>query len=82
LGFGGSRRTLDEGLRQRPLAGKSETLEQDIRRVPTTASGNFASPPASRWLNMPRAAGRHYAAAGASPETVEEAKHLFDPNAY
>jgi starch phosphorylase len=24
---------------------------------------------------------RHYAAAGASPETVEEAKHLFDPNA-
>jgi starch phosphorylase len=23
---------------------------------------------------------RHYAAAGASPETVEEARHLFDPN--
>src|ERR1039457_1645658 len=29
---------------------------------------------------MPRLA-RHYAAAGASPEAVEQARHLFDPNA-
>ena len=49
---------------------------------PTTAFGNFALATSKSLVEYARERlARHYAAAGASSETVEEAKHLFDPNA-
>ena len=61
--------------------GMKENLEQQgIRSVPdedlwqlrTTCTGHLVNYARQRLA-------RHYAAAGASPQTVEEAKHLFDP---
>jgi starch phosphorylase len=62
--------------------GKSETLEKDIRRVPDDTLWKFRLATSKSLVEYARdRLARHYAAAGASPETVEEAKHLFDPNA-
>jgi starch phosphorylase len=62
--------------------GKSETLEQDIRRVSDDILWKFRLATSKSLVEYARdRLARHYAAAGASSETVEEAKHLFDPNA-
>jgi len=62
--------------------GKSETLEQDIRRVSDDTLWTFRLATSKSLVEYARERlAQHYAAAGASAETVEEAKHLFDPNA-
>ena len=61
--------------------GTTETLEQDIRRVSDASLWQFRIAASKSLVDYARERlARHYAAAGASPETVEEAKHLFDPN--
>ena len=62
--------------------GKSEKLEQDIRKVSDATLWQFRLATSKALVEYARdRLARHYAAAGASPATVEEAKHLFDPNA-
>jgi starch phosphorylase len=62
--------------------GKTENLEQDIRRVSDDSLWQFRIATSKSLVEYARERlARHYAAAGASPKTVEEAKHLFDPNA-
>jgi starch phosphorylase len=62
--------------------GTTETLEKDIRRVSDDSLWKFRLATSKSLVEYARERlARHYAAAGASPETVEEAKHLFDPNA-
>jgi glycogen phosphorylase len=62
--------------------GKTETLEQDIRRISDESLWQFRLAASKSLVEYARERlARHYAAAGASSETVEEAKHLFDPNA-
>jgi starch phosphorylase len=62
--------------------GKPETLEQDIRRVSDDSLWEFRIATRKSLVEYARERlARHYAAAGVSPETVEEARHLFDPNA-
>jgi starch phosphorylase len=62
--------------------GTTETLEQDIRRVSDDSLWQFRLATSKSLVEYARERlARHYAAAGASPETVEEARHLFDPNA-
>ena len=62
--------------------GTTETLEQDIRRVSDDSLWQFRIAASKSLVEYARLRlARHYAAAGASPETVEEARHLFDPNA-
>jgi starch phosphorylase len=61
--------------------GKSEALARDIRRVTDDTLWRFRLATSKALVEYARERlARHYAAAGASPETVEEAKHLFDPN--
>jgi starch phosphorylase len=62
--------------------GTAANLEQDIRRVSDASLWQFRTAASKSLIDYARQrlAG-HYAAAGASSETVEEAKHLFDPNA-
>jgi starch phosphorylase len=62
--------------------GMKENLEQDIRRVSDDTLWQFRIATSKSLVEYARERlARHYAAAGAPPETVEEAKHLFDPNA-
>jgi starch phosphorylase len=62
--------------------GTAETLEQDIRRVSDASLWEFRTAASKSLVEYARERlARHYAAAGASPEAVEEARHLFDPNA-
>jgi starch phosphorylase len=62
--------------------GKTETLGQDIRRVADDTLWQFRLATSKSLVEYARdRLARHYAAAGAPSETVEEAKHLFDPNA-
>ena len=62
--------------------GTTETLEQDIRGVSDAKLWEFRTAASKSLIDYARQRlARHYAAAGASPETVEEAKRLFDPNA-
>ncbi|MGB7747431.1 MAG: alpha-glucan family phosphorylase [Verrucomicrobiia bacterium] len=62
--------------------GMAENLERDIRRVSDDTLWQFRLATSKSLVEYARARlARHYAAAGASPKTVEEAKHLFDPNA-
>ena len=62
--------------------GTAENLEQDIRRVSDDTLWKFRLATSKSLVEYARERlARHYAAAGTSPETVEEAKHLFDPNA-
>ncbi|MCL5278747.1 MAG: alpha-glucan family phosphorylase [Planctomycetes bacterium] len=59
----------------------TETLEQDIRRVSDARLWQFRTVASTSFVEYAR---RHLArqltAAGASPEVIDEAKHLFDPN--
>jgi starch phosphorylase len=62
--------------------GTTETLEQDIRRVSDARLWQFRTAASKSLIDYARQRlARHYAAAGALPEAVEEARHLFDPNA-
>jgi starch phosphorylase len=62
--------------------GTTETLGQDIRRMPNARLWQFRMVASNSLIDYARQRlARHYAAAGASPEAVEAARHLFDPNA-
>jgi starch phosphorylase len=61
--------------------GKAETLEQGIRHVSDASLWQFRTAASKSLIDYARERlARHYAAAGASPQKVEEARHLFDPN--
>jgi len=62
--------------------GTTENLEQDIRRVSDESLWQFRTASSKSLVDYARQRlARHYAAAGAAPETVEGVRHLFDPNA-
>jgi starch phosphorylase len=62
--------------------GNPENLEQDIRHVSDDTLWQFRLATSKSLVEYARERlARHYAVAGASPETVEQAKHLFNPNA-
>ncbi len=61
--------------------GTAETLEQDIRGISDTRLWQFRTATTTALVEYAR--GRlckQLATSGASPEAVDEAKHLFDPN--
>jgi starch phosphorylase len=61
--------------------GTTETLEQDIRRVSDASLWEFRMAASKSLIDYARQRlARHYAAGGAPPEVVEEARHLFDPS--
>jgi glycogen phosphorylase len=60
--------------------GKSENIGRDIRRVSDEAFWQLRVATSKSLVEYARERlAHHYAAAGESPETIEEAKHLFDP---
>ena len=62
--------------------GTSETLGQDIRRVPDASLWQFRTAASKSLVEYARERlSLDLAAAGAPPEAVDGAKHLFDPNA-
>ena len=62
--------------------GTTETLEQDIRRVSDARLWQFRTAASQSFVEYARERlSRQLAASGASPEQVDGAKHLFDPNA-
>ena len=62
--------------------GTTETLEKDIRRVSDASLWKFRIAASASLVEYARERlSRQLAASGATPEAVEEAKHLFDPNA-
>src|ERR1039457_4428888 len=62
--------------------GTTETLEQDIRRVSDARLWQFRTAASKSLVEYARERlSLDLAAAGAPPEEIEAAKHLFDPNA-
>jgi starch phosphorylase len=62
--------------------GTTETLEKDIRRISDDSLWKFRLAAGKSLIEYARERlSRQLAASGASPEEVNEAKHLFDPNA-
>jgi len=62
--------------------GMTENLEQDIRRVSDATLWTFRADATKSLVEYARGRlSRELAGSGASPEAIEEAKHLFDPNA-
>jgi len=62
--------------------GLTETLEQDILRLSDRTLWQFRLDSSKSLVKYARQRlAQHYAAAGASSETIKQAKHLFDPNA-
>jgi starch phosphorylase len=62
--------------------GTMEKLAQNIRCVSDADLWQFRMAASKSLVEYARERlARHFAAAGAPPETVEEARHLFDPNA-
>jgi starch phosphorylase len=62
--------------------GTTETLEQDIRRVSDASLWQFRIAASKSLVEYAREhLSRQLISSGASPEAVDEAKHLFDPNA-
>jgi starch phosphorylase len=62
--------------------GTMETLEEDIRRVSDAKLWQFRTAASKSLVEYARERlSQQLAASGASPEAVDEAKHLFDPNA-
>ena len=62
--------------------GTTETLEQDIRRVSDARLWQFRTAASKSLVEYARERlSRQLTASGASPEAVDAAKHLFDPNA-
>jgi starch phosphorylase len=62
--------------------GTTETLDQDIRRVSDTRLWQFRTAASKSLIEYAREQlSLQLTASGASPEAIDEAKHLFDPNA-
>jgi starch phosphorylase len=62
--------------------GLTETLEQGIRRISNASLWHFRTAASKSLVEYAREQlSRQLAASGASPEAVDGAKHLFDPNA-
>jgi len=62
--------------------GTTETLEKDIRRVSDARLWQFRIATGKSLVEYARERlSRQLAVSGASPEAIDEAKHLFDPNA-
>ena len=62
--------------------GTTETMEQKIRRISDSELWKFRTNACRSLVEYARERlSRELAASGASPESIEEAKHLFDPNA-
>ena len=62
--------------------GTTETLEQDIRRISDASLWKFRIAAGKSLVEYARERlSRQLAATGASPGAVDEAKHIFDPNA-
>jgi len=62
--------------------GSTDTLDRDIRCVSDARLWQFRIAASTSLVEYARKRlALHYAAAGASPGTVEEARHLFDPHA-
>jgi len=62
--------------------GSSENLERDIRRISDTTLWKFRTGATKSLVEYARGRlSRELAGSGASAEAVDEAKHLFDPNA-
>ena len=62
--------------------GTTEALEQDIRQVSDAELWQFRTAASKSLVEYARGRlSRELAVSGASPEAIEEAKHLFDPNA-
>jgi starch phosphorylase len=62
--------------------GTAETLEQDIRRLSDARLWQFRTAASQSFVAYVRERlSRQLASSGASPEQVDGAKHLFDPNA-
>jgi starch phosphorylase len=62
--------------------GTMETLDQDIRRVSDAKLWQFRTAASKSLIEYARQQlSLQLTASGASPEAVDEAKHLFDPNA-
>ena len=61
--------------------GTTESLEQNIRKVSDETLWQFRTASTKSLVDYARERlARHYLAIGASPETVEQTAHLFDPN--
>ncbi len=61
--------------------GTTETMDQDIRRVSDAALWQFRTAAGTALVEYARERlSRQLAASGASPEAVDGAKHLFEPN--
>ncbi len=61
--------------------GTMETLEQDIHRVSDANLWQFRTAASTAFVEYARdRLSKQLAASGASPEAVDSAKHLFDPN--
>jgi starch phosphorylase len=61
--------------------GTTETLEQDIRHVSDTTLWQFRAAASKSLVEYARErVAQQLVASGASPEAVDSAKHLFDPN--
>lgn len=61
--------------------GTTETLEQDMRRVPAARLWQFRTQTTHALVDFARERlSRQLAAAGASPQAVAEARHLFSPD--
>ena len=66
--------------KDRWLGMKENLKQQDIRRVSDDSLWQLRTASSKSLVDYARERlARHYAAAGASPATVEEAKHLFNP---
>jgi len=62
--------------------GTNETMEQDIRRVSDSVLWKFRTDTCRSLVEYARGRlSRQLAVSGASPEAIDGAKHLFDPNA-
>jgi glycogen phosphorylase len=62
--------------------GTTETMERDIRRVSDASLWQFRIAASKSLVEYARERlSKQLAAAGASPEAIDGAKHLFDPNA-
>ena len=62
--------------------GTMETLEKDIRRISDSRLWKFRMAAGTSLVEYARERlSRQLAASGASPEAIDNAKHLFDPNA-
>jgi starch phosphorylase len=62
--------------------GTTETLEKDIRRVPDTRLWQFRTAASQSLIDYAREhLSLQLTATGMSSEAIDEAKHLFDPNA-